>query len=134
MSQLVFAFPAARPAVSIWAQPSPVAPPSDRVVAAVLQFGDVWDEREDGLTLIRFTPERLAMGDMRELLGSETARAEDVSILWDDREEQLVRVIDTAPLRAASDERPTGNAYADARMRGYRRYRPELELIEDWAA
>jgi hypothetical protein len=132
MQQLVFPFPASRPAVSLWTAPVRTTPPSSAVVAAVLAFGDVREEREDGLTLVRFSRERLAIGDLDELLQGETERALDVSLLWDEREEQLVRVLDNRPLRAGREDGPTGNSYADARMRGYRRHRPEV--IENLAA
>jgi hypothetical protein len=134
MQQLVFPFPASRPAVSLWAAPAPVAPPSSSVVAAVLAFGDLRDDREDGLTLVRFSPERVALPDMQELLGADAARALDVSVLWDEREAEMVQVLDTAPLRRTPEAGQTGNAYADARMRGLRRHRPELELVHDRAA
>jgi hypothetical protein len=130
----VFPFPAARPAVSLWAVPARVAPPSSSVVAAVLAFGDVREDREDGMTMVRFSRERLSLPDLQELLGSEAERALDVSVLWDEREAEMVQVLDTAPLRAAADEARTGNAYADAQMRGFRRYRPELDLVHERAA
>jgi|GEM_PF-5616283 len=128
MTQAI-AFPVARPALSYWAASEPVAPPSGRVVAAVLQFGDLWESRADGTTLIRFSPLRLEQNDMALILGAERDRAQDISLIWDDRDEQLLQVLDAAPLRppAAPASGPTGNAYADARMRGYPRYMPQSE-------
>jgi hypothetical protein len=111
-----------RPAASLWAAADTrVAPPSPALVSAVLVFGDVHEAREDGTTAIRLSAERLRPGDLRMLLGAEEARALDLTVLWDDREEQVVGVIDLGPLRHAAEPGPTGNAYADARMRGFPR-------------
>jgi hypothetical protein len=120
-------FPAAVPAFSLWAQRAPIAPPSGAVVATVLQFGDVWETRPDGSTLIRLSPERAAREDIALLLGDEQPRALDVSLIWDEEECQLLQVLDAAPLRPQA-EGPTGNAYADARMRGFPRHRPAAEV------
>lgn len=118
------AFPKSRIPISLWVAPVPVAPPSGAVIAAVLAFGDQREDREDGTTLVRFSPERLAIGDLDEMLGAELDRALDVSIIWDEREDEVVSVLDVAPLRA-HDGAPIGNRYADARLRRGRK-RPEL--------
>jgi hypothetical protein len=120
------AFPAARPALSQWAFANPVAPPSSRVIASVLQFGDIWQTREDGTTLIRFSDARLEQDDMKLLLDDERQRAADISLIWDDQEEQLLQVLDGGGLRQppAAPGGPTGNSYADTRMRGFPRHEP----------
>ena len=69
----------------------------------MLEFGDVREERQDGLVAVRFTAARLQREDMALLLGDERERARDVSILWDEAECEMVRVIDLAPLRAGRD-------------------------------
>jgi len=119
-------FPAAA-AMSLWGAADPVAAPGEGVVAAVLQFGDVREEREDGTTLIRFTRSRLEREDMQMLLGEDLYRALDVSLIWDETEDQLVRVLDVAPLRqgqAQARARATRpNRYADAHMRSFPRER-----------
>jgi hypothetical protein len=103
--------------------PDPVAAPGERVVAAVLQFGDVRDEREDGTTLIRFTRSRLEREDMQMLLGEDLYRALDVSLIWDEGEDQLLRVLDVAPLRRGRARTTPLNRYADAHMRSFPRER-----------
>lgn len=110
-----------RPAASLWARAATLAPPSSALVSAVLVFGDLHEAREDGTTAIRLSPQRLNPGDLRMLLGAEEARALDVTVLWDEREEQVVQVIDAGPFRREPEPGPTGNAYADARMRGFPR-------------
>ncbi|HTI66913.1 MAG TPA: hypothetical protein VL460_05120 [Caulobacteraceae bacterium] len=110
-----------RPAASLWAAPSaPPIPVSPALVSAVLVFGDVHEAREDGTVAIRLSSERLATGDLRQLLGVDEARLLDITVLWDDCEEQVTGVVDLGPLRRHA-EGPTGNAYADARMRGFPR-------------
>lgn len=96
----------------------PVAPPSGTVLAMVRQFGEA-EERDDGLTLYRLTAAQLANADMASMLGAERERALDIALLWDDREEELVEVIDDAKVRAPA---PT-LSYADLKVRGDRRTR-----------
>jgi hypothetical protein len=109
--------------MSLWGVEDPVAAPGERVVAAVLQFGDVRDERDDGTLLIRFTRSRLEREDMQMLLGDELYRALDVSLIWDEAEDQLVRVLDVAPLRQGRVRPTPFNRYADAHMRSFPRER-----------
>jgi hypothetical protein len=118
MPQIAFAV---RPAASLWARGVHVPPPTAAVVDAVIAHGDLIEERGEGTVLIRVSPERVEKCGLRALLGDDWARALDVSVEWDEREEQIVRVLDRAPLRAASEDGPTGNAYADRRLRGFPR-------------
>jgi len=114
-------FTAARAPLSLWAStPSHIpvdAAPAAEVVAAVLQFGDIREEREDGHVLIRFSPLRVEFEDVRLLLGEARSRALDVSVVWDEAEMQVVSVQDLGPLRAARALGRRGNAYANAQMR-----------------
>ncbi len=114
------AFSAARAAVSLFSAPIPLAPPSERVVAAVLQYADVREEHDDGRATLRFTAARLARDDMALLLGEERERARDVSVVWDEAECEMVRVIDLAPLRAGRQQVEQANLYAAARKRSLR--------------
>jgi hypothetical protein len=113
-------FIAAKPAVSLFAASVIVAPPSERVVAAVLQFGDVREEHDDGLVTLRFTAARLERDDMALVLGEECGRARDVSIVWDEAQCEMVRVIDLAPLRAGRESVEQAGLYAAARRRTLR--------------
>jgi hypothetical protein len=115
--------PPAAASMSLWGVPDPAAAPRESVVAAVLQFGDVREEREDGTTLIRFTRSRLEREDMQMLLGEDLYRALDVSLIWDEAEDQLVRVLDVAPLRRGQARTTPPNRYADAHMRSFPRER-----------
>lgn len=113
-------FTATKAAASLFFSPVAVAPPSERVVAAVLQYADLREEHDDGRATLRFTADRLARDDMAMLLGEERERARDVSIVWDEAESQMVRVIDLAPLRAGRAQVDQANRYATARKRSLR--------------
>ena len=112
-------FAAAKPATSLFTASRPLAPPSEDVVAAVLCFGDQWEERNDGYVTRRFTPERLERDDMALRLPDpeDRARALDVSVIWNETEAEIVRVVDLAPLRAGRADLDQANRYAEARKR-----------------
>jgi hypothetical protein len=115
--------PPVQPALSLWTQISAVEPPSGAVVAAVLQFGDIWEPREDGAALVRLSPRRAAQEDLQLLLGDEASRALDVSLVWDDAAAELRQVIDLLLLRTSAAQ-----AYADARLRGFPRNGPGSQV------
>ncbi len=119
-SRSALPFKPAKGALSLFSAPAPVPPPSQSVVAAVLQFADAREEHDDGLVTLRFTAARLARDDMALILGAEVGRAADVSIVWDEKEGEMVRVIDLAPLRAGRDALEQSNRYAAARQRNAR--------------
>lgn len=127
---LPLGFPEPRRLKSLWVQPAAMTPPSGAVVAAVLQFGDLREEREDGAILIRFSRARLDREDMRLLLGDEAERAFDISVLWDEAQAEMLEVLDAGPLRTASRSGRTGNAYADARLRGTPGGRPLRHVLD----
>jgi hypothetical protein len=130
MQQLSLDLPPTTPALSRWACATPVAPPSAAVIEAIVAFGDLRSEREDGTVSIRISPARLAQPDMEARLGLQRFRALDVSVVWDEDEAEIVRVVDVRPVRPPAGPGPTGNRYADARMRGFPRLRPEPPRYE----
>ena len=115
-------FKAARPAVSLAASTAPVAPPSQEIVAAVAQCGDVWEEREDGRVTRRFSREALERGLAAAVLPHEEdrLRALDIQVIWNEAEGAIDAVIDLAPLRRVADAADQVNRYAAARMRTLR--------------
>ncbi len=113
-------FTAAKGAVSLFSAPVAMTPPSEQVVAAVLQYADLREEQDDGRVTLRFTAARLEREDMILLLGEECQRARDVSVVWDEAECEMVRVIDLAPLRAGRETVDQANLYAAARKRTLR--------------
>jgi hypothetical protein len=121
MAETIQPFRNTRPALSLWTRAEPVVPPSATVVAAVLALGDVREACEDGKISIRFSPERVTETEMTLLLGAERERALDVTVIWDEAEAEIVRVLDVAPLRAGHASLHQRNVYAEARKRHFAR-------------
>lgn len=88
--------PAPRP------RPAPAAPTS-AVVDAVLRFCDVQEDMGGGRILKRLSPARARGADVKAVLGDAAGQAGRVSVLWNAREDQILRVMTTpvaAPLAA----------------------------------
>jgi hypothetical protein len=81
-------------------------PPSADLVSAVLEWADLRDELGGGKVMLRLSPMRLAHADLRRQLGDEAERAGDVAVIWDEREDEIVRVLDggPAPLTLVQDD------------------------------
>ncbi|HEX2559362.1 hypothetical protein [Phenylobacterium sp.] len=67
------------------------------VVTAVLRFSDILVDQGGGRTLMRLSDDRLADPEVRTWLGEALPRAAGVSVLYDDREEEIVRVFEAPP-------------------------------------
>lgn len=67
------------------------------VVTAVVQFSDILVDQGGGRTLMRLSDSRLADPEVRTWLGEAAGRAAGVSVLWDEREEEIVRVFEAPP-------------------------------------
>lgn len=79
--------PANRPARTAQAMPS------GAVVDAVLRFCDVQEDMGGGRILKRLSPARARAQDVRAALGEAAPQAGRVSVLWNAREDQIVRVL-----------------------------------------
>ncbi|MDP3175232.1 MAG: hypothetical protein Q8M88_12445 [Phenylobacterium sp.] len=86
--------PAARPPVRL-------RPLSGAVIDAVLRYSDVQQDLGGGRTLMRISDARLHEAEVRDSLGDTAARAATVSILWNEREGQIIQVLDSARRLAA---------------------------------
>jgi len=75
--------------------PRPAAPalPPAAVVDAVLRFHDQEQDQGGGRTLLRLSAQRLRDAEVRAALGDHAARAARVSILWNEREGEIIRVL-----------------------------------------
>jgi hypothetical protein len=78
-----------------------VVPVSAAMISAVLAFADIHRDLGGGRTLMRLSPERVLRPDIILLLGRDAERAADIGLVWNDREDQIVRIIDDAALRAS---------------------------------
>jgi len=79
--------------------PWSAAPVNAAMISAVLDFADIHRELGGGRTLRRISHERAARADIFLLLGRDAGRVTDIGLVWDDREDQIVRVTDDAELR-----------------------------------
>jgi hypothetical protein len=66
------------------------------VVDAVLRFHDEEQDQGAGRTLLRLSAKRLREREIRAALGELTERAAGVSILWNEREDEIIRVLEAA--------------------------------------
>ena len=73
----------------------PALPPA-AVVDAVLRFHDVAVDQGGERTLLRLSEGRLRQPEVEAALGKDCARAGRVAILWNERESQIIRVLEAA--------------------------------------
>jgi hypothetical protein len=76
-----------------------IAPVNAPMISAVLAFADIHRDLGAGRTLMRISPERAARADVILLLGRDAERVVDLGLVWNDREDQIIRVIDDADRR-----------------------------------
>lgn len=70
--------------------------PSAAVVDAVLRFHDVTLDQGGERSLLRLSEHRLREPEVEAALGPDCARAGRVAILWNERESQIIRVLEAA--------------------------------------
>jgi hypothetical protein len=78
------------------------APLPSVVVDAVLRFHDEVQDQGCGRSLLRLSPRRLRDAEVAQALGPLAPRAAGVSILWNEREEEIIRVLEAAAPRLAA--------------------------------
>lgn len=78
---------------------APAAPivhaPSGALINAVLAYADITLDMGGGKLMLRMSPERMADPVIRQPLGREAARLTEISVIWDEREDQIFRIIDS---------------------------------------
>jgi hypothetical protein len=83
---------------------TPAAPivqaPSGALINAILGYADIQLDMGGGKLMLRMSEERLTDPVIRRQLGREAARLADISVIWDEREDQIFRIIDSAPGRS----------------------------------
>jgi hypothetical protein len=87
-------------------QPSP---PSSALINVILEYADIQHEAGGGHLVLRLSHKRMKDPVIKSMLGRETKRLQDISILWDEAEGEIVRVCDAAtgtdaPLEPALEE------------------------------
>jgi hypothetical protein len=78
--------------------PAPARPtlPPAAVVDAVLRFHDVAVDQGGERTLLRLSAHRLHQPEVEAALGAYADRAARVAILWNERESEIIRVLEAA--------------------------------------
>ena len=66
------------------------------VVDAVLRFHDECQDQGAGHTLLRLSEKRLRAPEVKKALGKLARRAANVSILWNEDESEIIRVLEAA--------------------------------------
>ena len=72
------------------------APPPAALVDAVLRFHDVALDQGGDRSLLRLSERRLREPEVASALGADSARAARVAILWNERESEIIRVLEAA--------------------------------------
>jgi hypothetical protein len=73
-----------------------LAPPSGDLINAVIQYADRIKDLGGHRSLLRLSERRMADPVITAALGREAERLADVAVIWDDEEDQIVRVLDAA--------------------------------------
>jgi hypothetical protein len=77
------------------------APLPGALVDAVLRYHDEVQDQGCGRSLLRLSARRLHDAEVEAALGDLAPRAAQISILWNEREGEIIRVLE-APLRLAA--------------------------------
>jgi hypothetical protein len=72
------------------------------VVDAVLRYHDETQDQGGGRSLLRLTSRRLRDAEVARALGELAGRASQVSILWNEREGEIIRVLEAPTTRLAA--------------------------------
>lgn len=67
------------------------------VIDAVLRHADIREDLGGGRVLHRLSPKLSRTRRLRDALGGAAVRAAEVAVIYDEREAQIFRVIDTGP-------------------------------------
>ncbi|WP_269716725.1 hypothetical protein [Caulobacter sp. NIBR2454] len=85
-------------------RPFTTSPLSSDMISAVLSFADLAEPAGVGRTKLRISPQRLSQADVLTVMGGAAGRLADITVVWNEREGQVVRVIDDAQLRRSQPE------------------------------
>jgi hypothetical protein len=83
-------------------QPTRLPLPPAAVVDAVLRFHDVEVDQGGQRTLLRLSDRALREPQVLAALGGDARRAANVAILWNERESEIIRVLEGIDARIAA--------------------------------
>ncbi len=92
----VLAYPKARAAAARKRQPAPIErrPPSGDLINTILQYADVQQPLGGGRVRLSLSARRIADAVISGPLGREAGRLHEVSVIWDEREDEIFRILD----------------------------------------
>jgi hypothetical protein len=111
--------PARKPALK--SAPLRPAPPSGELISAVIQYADLIKDMGGERSMLRLSERRMRDPVISGPLGREAERLGDIAVIWDDEEDQIVRVLDAAAgdqLTPASAMQPLGDEAVALTMEG----------------
>ena len=91
-------------------------PPSGDLINAILQYADVQEPMGAGRVKLSLSPRRIADPVISGPLGREAGRLFEVSVVWDEREDEIFRIIDDArggPLAVVEPDQPGDESAAE---------------------
>lgn len=88
-----------RPETPLCPPPGRRPPPSAALISAIVRFGDLRSDLGQGHVLIRLSAAKSAQAVVIEALGGDYERASEIGIVWNEIEDQLVRVQDEAQVK-----------------------------------
>jgi len=104
------------------------SPPSSALINVILEYADLQHAVGGGRTVLQLSARRMKDPTIKALLGRETRRLQDVSIIWDEDEGEIIHVHD-----AARDRRSSIDAGLEASERdAFELTEAALAYIEDW--
>ena len=71
-------------------------PPSGDLINTILQYADIQQPMGGGRVMLSLSPRRIADPVISGPLGREAGRLFEVSIVWDEREDEIFRIVDEA--------------------------------------
>jgi hypothetical protein len=80
-------------------------PPSGALINVILEYADIRHELGGERVILRLSQRRMDDPVIAGLLGRESARLADVSVLWDDDEGAIVRILDDRGAARSPDTR-----------------------------
>lgn len=83
-------------------QPSRLPLPPAAVIDAILRFRDVEVDQGGQRTLLRLSDRALREPQVAAALGADARRAANIAILWNERESEIIRVLEGVDARMAA--------------------------------
>ena len=72
------------------------SPPSGALINVVLEYADIQYDAGGGRQVLRLSQRRMKDPVIKSILGRETKRLQDISIVWDEEEGEIISVQDAA--------------------------------------